>query len=206
MRIFILAALLCSGALSAQVTHIVLVGGSTTGTTPPYYDPQVLTINVGDIVQWENQSGTHNVNGTTAIFPANPEGFTSGAADNGNWTFSHTFTIPGTYNYHCTQEGHSATQFGTITVLNAQVVEQQDNDAEVVLFPVPATDVLIVDMGNRQILSAEVIGLDGKKFLSLPISSGSRVELNFSGLAHGQYYIRLIDDRERSIIRPFRKI
>ena len=205
MRHFILVAALLSGSLSAQVTHTVLVGGSTLGPTLPYYDPQTLTINVGDIVEWENQSGTHNVNGSTTLFPANPEGFSSGQGQSGNWTFSHTFNIAGTYNYHCTQDGHSATQFGTITVLNGQMVEELAVE-DITLFPVPATDHLVIDLGKRKIASAQVIGIDGKTYLNRPLNGSTRMELDISTLSHGQYYLRLIDEGGMAIIRPFRKI
>ena len=44
---------------------------STTGNT---FSPSSLTINVGDTVTWNNTGGYHNVNGTQATFPNNPQG------------------------------------------------------------------------------------------------------------------------------------
>ena len=118
---------------SFAVLHIVQSGGSTIGSTDPYYSPQFLTINVGDQVRWENQSGTHNVNGTLTTFPSNPQGFTSGDTQSGNWTWTFTFTIPGVYNYHCDGNGHAATQFGAITVVDptglARVGESRDGSS-----------------------------------------------------------------------------
>ncbi|MBR9919478.1 MAG: T9SS type A sorting domain-containing protein [Bacteroidetes bacterium] len=79
------------------------------------FDPADLTIMVGETVQWENTGGTHNVNGSLATFPDNPEGFMFGAAAPAPWTFSHTFNTPGVYNYQC--DPHSGIMQGTITVM-----------------------------------------------------------------------------------------
>ncbi|MDX1683801.1 MAG: lamin tail domain-containing protein [Saprospiraceae bacterium] len=66
-----------------------------------YFDPDTLTINLGETVEWICVEGNHNVNGTLATFPDNPEGFTSGAPENAPWSYSHTFEIEGNYNYRC---------------------------------------------------------------------------------------------------------
>ncbi len=79
--------------LQAQ-DHIVSVANFS-------YSPAILTIQVGETVAWENSDGTHNVNGSQATFPDNPEGFFSGNAAPAPWSFSHTFTMPGTYSYQC---------------------------------------------------------------------------------------------------------
>jgi len=63
------------------------------------FSPDSLTINVGDTVRWTNASGFHNVNGTSTFFPNNPESF--GNAISSNWTFTHHFTVTGTYDYQC---------------------------------------------------------------------------------------------------------
>ncbi|HHJ50370.1 MAG TPA: hypothetical protein ENJ88_05620, partial [Phaeodactylibacter sp.] len=65
------------------------------------FSPDMLTIQAGETVEWQNTGGTHNVNGSQATFPDNPEGFFSGNAAPAPWTFSHTFNTPGTYNYQC---------------------------------------------------------------------------------------------------------
>ncbi|NUO02118.1 MAG: lamin tail domain-containing protein [Saprospiraceae bacterium] len=81
------------------------------------FSPQNLTIQVGESVTWSNSSGVHNVNGTQTTFPNNPESFFSGNASFG-WTYSHTFNIPGTYNYRC--DPHAGLNMvGTITVVGA---------------------------------------------------------------------------------------
>lgn len=102
------AILLFAAGLTAQ-DHFVTASGFS-------FTPQNLTINLGETVQWDNSSGIHNVNGSQATYPGNPEGFFSGSPANAPWSFSHTFNTPGVYNYQCDQHvGLGMT--GTITVM-----------------------------------------------------------------------------------------
>lgn len=58
------------------------------------FDPETITITVGTTVVWENVEGIHNVD-------ADDDSFGSGMPENAPWTYTHTFTTPGTYPYHC---------------------------------------------------------------------------------------------------------
>lgn len=85
------------------------------------FSPNNLTVQAGETVEWVNLGGIHNVNGSLAKFPGNPEGFLSGNPASAPWTFQHTFTLPGTYDYVCDiHEGSGMT--GTITVAAASDV------------------------------------------------------------------------------------
>lgn len=86
------------------------------------FTPRDITINVGQSIRWENKGGTHNVNGTLATFPANPEGFGSGAPSGSAWTYDFTFNIPGLYNYQCDPHA-SLGMTGTVTVIEEVVVD-----------------------------------------------------------------------------------
>ena len=72
------------------------------------FSPDPVTIQVGDTITWENNQGFHNVVSTSG-----PESFSSGAPAGAGWSYSRTFTQPGTYTYIC--EVHSNMQ-GTIIV------------------------------------------------------------------------------------------
>lgn len=99
----------------AQTTHHVAV-------TNNVFTPANLTIEVGDIVEWTCTQGSHNVNGTTATFPSNPESFGNSVAP-ATWTYPYTFNTVGTYDYQC--DPHQALgMIGTITVNPAS----PDND------------------------------------------------------------------------------
>jgi plastocyanin/predicted extracellular nuclease len=79
------------------------------------FTPSSLTIMVGDTVTWNNTSGSHNVDGRTATYPANPASFYSGSASGSMWTYSYTFTTAGSYTYDCTPHVGFG-MVGTVTV------------------------------------------------------------------------------------------
>lgn len=62
------------------------------------FDPQTLTIQVGDTVTWTNNE-TDGTDHTTTSDTANL--WDSGLLQPGQ-SFSHTFPDPGTFTYHCT--------------------------------------------------------------------------------------------------------
>jgi predicted extracellular nuclease/plastocyanin len=86
--------------------------------------PADLSVDVGALVFWVNNGGTHNANGDidtqTGVSFGNPEsfGFSSVVGDPaGVCIGSHTFTIPGEYSYDCSVGTHAALgMVGTITV------------------------------------------------------------------------------------------
>lgn len=92
---FTLILLILTGLMlpaSGQTSYMVEV-------TSNVFTPNEITISPGDTVIWTNTQGSHNVNGTQATFPDNPESF--GNDVGAGWTYSHVFTIPGTYDYRC---------------------------------------------------------------------------------------------------------
>ena len=75
--------------LSAQVV-VRLVGLS--------FDPTPVEIDPGGTVEWQNMGGFHNV-------VADDGSFTSGPPSDAWTSFSHAFTAPGIYAYHCAIHG-----------------------------------------------------------------------------------------------------
>ncbi|HRH69690.1 MAG TPA: plastocyanin/azurin family copper-binding protein [Flavobacteriales bacterium] len=206
-----LLALLPVAAL-AQVTHPVDVGGSLSpGAADPYYAPQTLTIDVGDIVQWNWSTGTHNVTGTQEEFPDNPEGFSSGENSfEAPHTYSHTFTIPGVYDYHCTVEfqgqSHATTQFGTITVVDPNGIRTEATNKAIKLYPVPANDLLMLSLkGCTGVRSVDILNANGALVRNLAVQDDRVNSLDLSGLPAGQYYL-MLDRIRRTVIKPFVKL
>ncbi|MEZ4957263.1 MAG: lamin tail domain-containing protein [Saprospiraceae bacterium] len=95
--------------LNINAQHTIVLSGTT-------FTPNDLTINVGETVTWDNQNGTHNINGSQQSYPDNPESFSNGGAAAAPWMFSHTFTMPGVYDYHCDPH-FSVGMTGKITVM-----------------------------------------------------------------------------------------
>ena len=127
-KLFTLLFLISLTTLAISQDHVVQTVGNTA------FNPTDLTISVGETVEWQNTGGSHNVNGTTATYPNNPESF--GNAVGSGWTFQHTFMTPGTYNYQC--DPHVGLgMVGTVTVMPlpptytiAQVTGDSDMNGE----------------------------------------------------------------------------
>ena len=86
----VMLAFLVNGA-AAQTTHQV----NQTGFS---FVPAGLTIQAGDVVQWNWSSGFHTV---TSGLPCTPDGLFDAPLDPGHPQFSRLFDTPGTYPYFC---------------------------------------------------------------------------------------------------------
>lgn len=78
--------------VQSQTKHVINV-------TNNVFTPNELTIEAGDIVEWQNTQGWHNVNGKQATYPDNPESFGNNLGS--GWTYSYVFNTEGTYKYQC---------------------------------------------------------------------------------------------------------
>ena len=205
MKILAIVLFAAPFSLVAQTTHPVQIGGSTSSAPAPYYSPQFLTIPVGDRVRWTNMSGTHNVNGTLELFPANPEPFDSGDPANMMWSYMVTFTVPGVYNYRCESEGHAETQFGTITVQGTTGIRKNADDQQIVAYPSPAIDFLLVEVGSRRFIKVDILVLDGRVVASPTVHPGDLFTIPTTELRSGNYMLRLTEANGLSAIVRFVK-
>ena len=80
------------------------------------FDPNELTVDVGDTVKWNNVEGFHNV--VPDVGNAVDINFTSGDPASSPWTFEFTFDTPGVFSYFCVIH-LSAGMTGVITVQEA---------------------------------------------------------------------------------------
>lgn len=76
------------------------------------FTPRDIVINVGDTVTWQNNATFTDHTATSTSAPADGS-FDSGIIAPGT-TYTHTFTIAGSYTYWCTI--HTTLMTGTITV------------------------------------------------------------------------------------------
>jgi len=98
-----------TGTIFEGVEVLATPGAANTATCPPadatvevssnVFTPADITIFVGQTVEWNNVGGFHNVNGTLATYPNNPEGFGNGGPSTDLWSYSFTFTEVGVYDY-----------------------------------------------------------------------------------------------------------
>jgi len=177
------------GLLSAQTSHEVEAFGGGTGNPTPQYVPQFFTIQVGDTVRWTNTQGQHNVDGTVATFPSNPEGFTSGVPQNAPWVFEHVFTIPGTYDFECSAFNHSDTQFGTITVVDIIDGIEENTLIDFFIYPNPVESEVNI-LTKTQIEKIEVLDVSRTvQKQENPIDFNGSYSLDVSELETGIYFI-----------------
>ena len=104
-----------------SVNHVVNTQGMT-------FVPNSLTINVGDSVTFNNTSGFHNVNGSLATFPNNPDGFENPQGVSAGWSYVKVFTIAGTYDYQC--DPHLPGMIGTIVVNTNTIYDIVSNSTD----------------------------------------------------------------------------
>ncbi|TVQ48394.1 MAG: T9SS C-terminal target domain-containing protein [Saprospirales bacterium] len=125
----ILTFLLFAFSLSIGINHAQNNTLHVVEVSSNIYTPAEITIQSGDTIRWINVQGTHNVNGLQSVFPNNPEGFFSGAAQSGNWEYEFIFTIPGQYDYQC--DPHVGfNMFGVVIVDGPPVAEWIDPPAD----------------------------------------------------------------------------
>ena len=189
-----------------QVTVDVEAGGSLApgSTVAPYYDPMDIAIQVGDAAFAVPGVSTHNVYGELDDFPANPVGFSSGTPV-ADLDYFHTFTVPGLYGYHCTQENHALTQHGTILVIQPLGLEEIEGMGAFLLFPQPANDELTIELKGTELDRMDVLGIDGRILRSISITNVQRAVIDLVGLAAGRYLVRIVDSTGRQLSRPFIK-
>src|SRR5438477_12138330 len=87
---FVLILFLLNSAIAA--THTVVVSNFK-------FDPNSLTVNVGDTILWTWSNGTHNTVSTQV--PAGANSWNS-PINSSATSFSYVVTAEGTYNYECT--------------------------------------------------------------------------------------------------------
>lgn len=162
-------------------------GGGDNGT--PYFAPQYLTIQQGDVVNWNWVSGIHNV-----VCTEGPEFFSSGNHFS-PFTFSYTFTLPGTYDFVCSYAEHEATQFGTITVSGQTVsISELQDEISVVLYPNPASDVISMVTDSEMNYALRIIDISGKQMTHKNDLRVKTVIIDCSDFQSGIYFAEIICD------------
>jgi plastocyanin len=191
----LLAALVLAWEADAQTTHTITVGAAS-------FSPSQLPINVGDRVRWvNNNTGFHNVNGSAASYPSNPEGFIDSQTTRQSFEFEFTFVEPGTYGYHCDEHGTTtAGMRGTIVVTGTTSVEEEEAGSFEIQPPYPnpfrTSTSIEVSIERPQVVSVAVFDAAGREVALLfddMIAAGTPKAINWtpSDLPSGLYAIRL---------------
>ena len=178
--------LLTSTVLFSQTTHDVTVQNFS-------FNPQSVTITVGDIVKWTNNSGTHNVR-------ANDDSFFSGPAAPAPWEFTHTFNAVGDFPYYC--EPHQGMGM-TGTIIVQEPVSVPDDELITEEFELkqnypnpfnPSTSIQYA-ISSRQFVTLKVYNILGDEIATLvneeKPSGVYDVKFDAAGLSSGMYIYKL---------------
>tara|TARA_R110002072_G_scaffold302402_1_gene485123 strand:+ start:50139 stop:50756 length:618 start_codon:yes stop_codon:yes gene_type:complete len=158
------------------------------------FTPSNISINVGDTVRWTNSSGTHNVNGTTATFPSNPDSFGNNIGS--GWVYTYIFTIAGSYDYRCDVHFGSG-MTGTITVLPLAGVEDLSIINESLIYPIPASNSITVELNqvNLENLQLKIVDAKGAVVYENDKISEKVITINTKEW-NGTYFYQLYRDNQ----------
>jgi plastocyanin len=150
------------------------------------WSPNDLTIELGDSVTWVNNgAGSHNLNGTTATYPANPESF-SMLTIGTNWTFGKRFNIAGIYMYRCNP--HSAMMTGKVTVVDPSLGLGENSASLITFGPNPANETITIQTKATD-FNVVIYDMAGNTVLSENLKNKN--QLNISSLKQGTYVIEI---------------
>lgn len=146
------------------------------------WSPSTLTVLAGDTVTWVSNSGTHNVNGTTATFSLNPESFGNSVSSSA-WTYQHVFTITGSYDFQCDVHAGSGMN-GNVTVISPTYISSETQN-NVTFYPNPTSKQITIELDrvydnisvqlssiNGQLISINEYGSASKIFYEIEEPSG----------------------------------
>jgi plastocyanin len=178
--------LIINAGLYAQTTHTINTGSF-------YYNPDSLSINVGDSVIWINDGGNHDVNGDISSITSqpynNPVTFDSPATNIvGAIIFGYKFTVSGTYNYDCSVYGHASQ--GMVGVINVQEdtilsIKQKTNFVNIRPNPTKENITISIENFNGNI-QTEVYDLIGNK-----LQSNNETTISLQDCANGIYLLKV---------------
>jgi len=139
------------------------------------FDPQNVTINVGDSVQWTWVGGI--AHSTTSGTPGNPDGLWDSGLHSAPFTFSVTFTTAGTFNYFCSAHGLCCGMIGSVTV-------NQTTDTVTITRAQYST--------QRSQLTVQATDSDPTATLTVSVTSSGQVLGNMTNQGGGNYNFKKV--------------
>jgi hypothetical protein len=159
-----------------------------------FYSPRTVTIQAGDVVTWQYQSGSSNTHPTASDNGA----WTTFTINSANLTKTMTFSTVGSFPYHCTFHGAAGSgMYGVITVTAAPLPTKAAQDAAVFqAFPNPASEVVTLKLDRTQAPTAvQLINELGSVVRTLalsPSATGTELLVSVADLPAGLYVYRLL--------------
>jgi len=199
MKNTILILAMCIISVYSQATEWFIDAGGGPDLGTPYFDPQDVSIMQNDVVTWNWVTGVHNVAAT-----AGPESFNSGS-HTAPYSWSFTFTLPGTYDFVCSLFEHELTQFGTIvvTALPIAVANLESPSNGFSIWPNPAIDSFLIEK-DASPADISITDLNGRTLLVEKNIADLRRQYDISGFPCGIYFVQVFSNgiltRKRLVI------
>ncbi len=189
---------------NTKFTDIFGPMGHNITAAPIQFTPAIQTINVGDTVIWTNIQGNHNVNGTTATFPSNPESF--GNTVGSGWVYKFVFNTPGTYDYQC--DPHASLGMVGKIIVNSGVVTSiasvDESSDKIKLYPNPAIDVINIGMPGSftSVRSIKIYSMTGSLIESKLFPDQSyHVQYNVGRFKTGVYFMEIGSETRKDVLK-----
>lgn len=180
----LLASLLFISTFSFATTFTIGFGG----TIGMAYDPNMLTVSVGDTVTWMGDFATHPLQSTSVPAGANSFSNSSGS------TFSYAILFAGDYNFQCAIHGFSGKV--TATGGGTAVTSITKKDA-IEIFPTVVKTFLKINIpAGSKILFAEVKNIVGQTAVKTNLANNSVNTIDMSSLYPGYYFVAIRDDED----------
>ncbi len=97
---------LMTGLLLILITPLAMAATQTVKMKSISFDPKMISIKVGDSVEWKNESYTpHSATADESVAPA--EAFDTGLIEPKKTSRKVKFGNTGTFRYHCSVHGHA---------------------------------------------------------------------------------------------------
>lgn len=184
--------------LAANIT--ILVGdnyyrgpGNTTQSS------DLRTITVGDVVTWSYVGqGSH-----PTMSDSSPAAWATFPMNAANRTFSRTFSLAGTFPYHCTAHGGPLSgQYGVLTVVATTptaTLDARTAGIELSVYPNPTHGQITVQLTqkagqNYKLRLSNIIGQEVRTVALRPELSTAGLPLDLSDLHTGVYFFSLLVD------------
>ncbi|MCE2712245.1 MAG: T9SS type A sorting domain-containing protein [Cryomorphaceae bacterium] len=112
--------------------------------------------------------------------------------------------IPGIYVLTVT-DASGCVSSGQFTVQNSLSVAESNVDNELLVFPNPTNNKVVLNWNSNNIVKYELLDLQGKVLLSSP-NQTSKVEVDLSTMGSGVYLVRVYNSQAQSVLTRVQKI
>ena len=171
----------------SQTNHQIVASGMT-------WSPSTFIVYSGDTVTWVSNSGSHNVNGTTATFSFNPESF-GNSVSNSPWTYQHVFTNIGAYDFQCDVHAGSG-MMGNFYVISPTYISSETQN-NVTFYPNPTSKQITIELDRiYDNISVKLTNINGKLISINKYGPISKLELEIKEPS-GIYFIEVLSSNEQ---------